>query len=60
MLIHDWWQRYEDQILIRSRIVKGYDPHEGPWERRGLGGEDASSDDDSVSSEGSEASDEEN
>ena len=55
----DWWQWYEDQILMRSRMVNAYDPHEGSWERRGLGGEDASSDDDSVSSESSEVSDEE-
>ena len=44
---------------MRSRMVNGYDPHEGPWEWRGLGREEESSDDDSASSEGSEASDEE-
>ena len=43
---------------MRSRMVNGNDSQEGPWERRGLGGE-MSSDEDSVSSEGSEASDEE-
>lgn len=44
---------------MRSRMVNGYDPHEGPWERRGMGREDVSSDDDSLSFEGSEASDDE-